>query len=217
MSGIKTNIFLTHKQMKKYIIIGVVVVLAIILFVSGSGTYNNLVASEQQVDQSWALVENQYQRRLDLIPNLVETVKGYAAHESSTYENVTRARAGLTDAYNQANQLRQGATPEQTEQFENYTEAQDKLNSALSIYVNAVREAYPDLKADEQFLNLQTQLEGTENRIATERGRYTEVVKDYNTMVRRFPGNIWAGIFGFSTRPQFKAAPEAAQAPSVQF
>lgn len=203
--------------MKKFIIIGIVVVLAIILFVSGSGKYNSFVAGEQQVDQSWALVENQYQRRLDLIPNLVETVKGYAEHESSTYENVTKARAGLTNAYNQAQQLQEGANPAQPQQFEDYTEAQDRLNRALSIYVNAVREAYPDLKANEQFINLQTQLEGTENRIATERGRYTEVVRDYNTMVRSFPGNIWAGIFGFATKPQFKASPEAAQAPSVQF
>lgn len=191
--------------------------MAVVIFISGKNTYNSMVTMEQDVDQSWAKVENQYQRRFDLIPNLVETVKGYAAHESETYENVTRARAGLSDAYNTAQGLQQGASPHAPEQFEEYTVAQDKLNRALSIYVNAVREAYPDLKANEQFTNLQTVLEGTENRIATERGRYTEQVKAYNVAVRRFPANIWAGIFGFSTKPQFQASEEAQKAPQVAF
>lgn len=203
--------------MKKYIIIGVIVVLALILFFSGRSTYNNMVTLEQDVDQSWAKVEVQYQRRMDLIPNIVETVKGYAEHESSTYENVTKARVGLSDAYNEANSLKEGASPADTQQFENYNAAQDRLNKALSIYVNAVREAYPDLKADEQFANLQTVLEGTENRIATERGRYTDIVREYNIAVKRFPANLWAGIFGFSAKPQFKADEAAATAPKVQF
>ncbi|MDE6197439.1 MAG: LemA family protein [Muribaculaceae bacterium] len=202
--------------MKKYIVIGIVVVLAVVLFVSGRSTYNNMVTLDQDVEESWAKVQVQYQRRMDLIPNMVEAVKGYAAHESSTYENVTRARAGLSDAYNQAQDLKD-VTPDNTEAFDKYNAAQQQLNRALSIYVNAVHEAYPDLKADVQFANLQTVLEGTENRIATERGRYTAVVKDYNVTVKRFPANIWAGIFGFSAKPQFKADEEAATAPRVQF
>ena len=202
--------------MKKYIVIGIVVVLAVVLFVSGRSTYNNMVTLDQDVEESWAKVQVQYQRRMDLIPNMVEAVKGYAAHESSTYENVTRARAGLSDAYNQAQDLKD-VTPDNTEAFDKYNAAQQQLNRALSIYVNAVHEAYPDLKADVQFANLQTVLEGTANRIATERGRYTAVVKDYNVTVKRFPANIWAGIFGFSAKPQFKADEEAATAPRVQF
>lgn len=202
--------------MKKYIAIGVIVLLAIILFVSGRSTYNSMVSLDQDVEESWAKVQVQYQRRMDLIPNMVATVKGYAEHESSTYENVTKARAGLTDAYNEA-QANREATPDNVEAFDRYNAAQQSLNRALSIYVNAVHEAYPDLKADTQFANLQTVLEGTENRIATERGRYTAVVKEYNVHVKSFPANLWAGIFGFSAKPQFKADEEAASAPKVQF
>lgn len=203
--------------MKKSVIaIIVLVALALGVFFYGKSTYNNMVILEQDVDQAWAKVEVQYQRRMDLIPNLVETVKGYAEHESSTYENVTKARAGLSDAYNQARDL-DNATPAEATNFESYNQAQDKLKSALGIYVNAVREAYPDLKANEQFLGLQAQLEGTENRIATERGRYTDVVKTYNVAVKRFPANILAGMFGFSAKPQFQADAEAAKAPQVQF
>ncbi|MCM1067772.1 MAG: LemA family protein [Muribaculaceae bacterium] len=202
--------------MKKYIVIGIVVVLAIVLFVSGKSSYNSMVTSEQEVERAWGEVQVQLQRRMDLIPNMVETVKGYAAHESDTYESVTRARAGLSDAYNQARDL-EGSTPAASEAFEAYGKAQQELNRALSIYVNAVREAYPDLKADTQFANLQTVLEGTENRIATERGRYNDIVTAYNVSVKRFPGNIWAGIFGFSAKPQFEADAAAATAPKVQF
>lgn len=201
---------------KSVIVIIVLVALALGVFFYGKSTYNNMVILEQDVDQAWAKVEVQYQRRMDLIPNLVETVKGYAEHESSTYENVTKARAGLSDAYNQARDL-DNATPAEATNFESYNQAQDKLKSALGIYVNAVREAYPDLKANEQFLGLQAQLEGTENRIATERGRYTDVVKTYNVAVKRFPANILAGMFGFSAKPQFQADAEAAKAPQVQF
>ncbi|MDE5628252.1 MAG: LemA family protein [Muribaculaceae bacterium] len=202
--------------MKKFIIPAIIVVLALVLFFSGSGTYNKLTTLDQDVEQAWGKVQVQYQRRMDLIPNLVETVKGYAAHESTTYENVTRARAGLSEAYDSASAT-PAAAPAEEQSFENYNMAQDKLNKALSIYVNAVREAYPDLKADVQFTNLQTQLEGTENRIATERGRYTDVVKTYNVAVKRFPANIWAGIFGFKAKPQFQADAAAATAPHVQF
>lgn len=205
--------------MNKSLIIGIVIVAVIaILLGGGCSTYNSLVSQEQEVDAAWAQVEVQYQRRLDLIPNLVETVKGYAAHESGTLESVTRARAGLSDAYNTADSLqRAGAGTGSAESFDSYNAAQSSLNRALSIYVNAVHEAYPDLKANENFMNLQTQLEGTENRIATERKRYTDVVKDYNVAVRRFPRNIIAGMFGFSPKQQFKAEEAAASAPKVQF
>ena len=205
------------KSYKGYIVSGVIAVLVIALFVSGKSAYNSMVTLEQDVDQAWSKVEVQYQRRMDLIPNLVETVKGYAEHESSTFENVTRARAGLSDAYNQAKGLEGAASPADAQAFEKYTAAQQDLNKALSIYVNAVREAYPDLKAQAQFADLQTQLEGTENRIATERGRYTDVVKEYNVAVKRFPANIWAGMFGFTAKPQFAADAAADQAPKVQF
>ena len=204
--------------MKKYITIGIIVVLVLLFGTSGCSTYNKMVVLDQSVQQQWAKVEVQYQRRMDLIPNMVETVKGYAAHESSTYENVTKARTGLSDAYNAAKDAEAaGSNPGNATDFARYNDAQQALNRALSIYVNAVREAYPDLKADTQFANLQTVLEGTENRIATERGRYTEVVNTYNIAVRRFPANILAGFFGFSAKPQFEADAAPAQAPHVQF
>lgn len=202
---------------KSYIIIGIIVVLVLVLFFSGKSTYNNLTVLDQDVEKSWAQVEVQYQRRMDLIPNLVQTVKGYAAHESQTLESVTRARAGLTEAYNEAGETSSQAAPADAAAFARNQQAQDALNRALSIYVNAVREAYPDLKADKQFLDLQTQLEGTENRIATERGRYTEIVRTYNVAVKRFPSNLWASMFGFSAKPQFQADPQAATAPKVEF
>lgn len=203
--------------MKKYIGTGIVILLAIILFVSGRSTYNSMVTLDQDVEQAWAKVEVQYQRRMDLIPNMVETVKGYAAHESNTYESVTRARAGLSDAFNTARGLEDNAGPADTRRFEEYTAAQNRLKDALNLYINAVHEAYPDLKANEQFANLQTTLEGTENRIATERGRYTDAVKEYNISVRRFPANLWASVFGFKPKPQFKADEAAAKAPQVTF
>ena len=169
--------------MKKYIWIGVVVVLVLLLCTSGCSTYNNMVTLDQQVEQAWAKVEVQYQRRMDLIPNMVATVKGYAEHESSTYEKVTEARAGLSQAYNDAKANEQ-VDPNSQQSLDSFNQAQQSLNRALSIYVNAVREAYPDLKADTQFTNLETVLEGTENRIATERTRYTEIVTNYNVTVR---------------------------------
>lgn len=179
-----------------------------------SCNYNSLVDKQQSVDQSWAEVENQYQRRADLIPNLVNTVKGYAAHESSTLESVTNARAGLTKAYDEA----QAITPQQAQaNVAAYQEAQSRLKGALDIYVNAVREAYPDLKANENFLNLQAQLEGTENRVATERMRYNEAVEVYNKKVLRFPGKIFASLFGFDSKDMFKAEEGAQKAPKVEF
>ncbi len=177
-----------------------------------SCNYNSLVEKEQAVDQAWAQVENQYQRRADLIPNLVNTVKGYAEHESSTLEAVTNARAGLTKAYEAANSIE---NPQ--ENIEQFQQAQSALKGALDIYVNAVREAYPDLKANTNFMALQTELEGTENRISTERKRYTEAVQEYNTSIKKFPTTIYAGWFGFKEKQQFKAEPGAQKAPEVKF
>ncbi len=159
-----------------------------------------------------AQVENQYQRRADLIPNIVNTVKGYAEHESSTLEAVTNARAGLTKAYDAAQ-----AVENPQENLEQFQQAQSALKGALDIYVNAVREAYPDLKANTNFMALQTELEGTENRISTERKRYTEAVMAYNTAIKKFPTNIYAGWFGFKEKPQFKAEAGASKAPEVKF
>lgn len=205
------------KLSKSLIIVGIIVIVIIALGGWYVSTRNGFVASEESLQEQWAKVEVQYQRRLDLIPNLVETVKGYAAHESSTFENVTKARAGLTDAYNAANELQSTDAAAAEQSLNRYNDAQQSLGRALSIYVNAVREAYPDLKADKQFLDLQTQLEGTENRIATERGRYTEAVKNYNVSVRTFPKSIVASISGFSVKPQFQAEAAAASAPKVSF
>jgi len=201
---------------KTIIVLAVIAIAAIALFASAKSTYNTMVNLDQDVEQSWAQVQVQYQRRMDLIPNMVATVKGYAEHESSTYEKVTEARGGLSQAYNDAKANEQ-VDPNSQQSLDSFNQAQQSLNRALSIYVNSVREAYPDLKADTQFANLQTVLEGTENRIATERGRYTDVEKAYNIAVKRFPANIWAGIFGFSAKPQFAADAEAAKAPHVQF
>ncbi len=199
------------------IVVGIIAVLLIGFFGWYISARNKFVALDEGVAQQWSQVEVQYQRRLDLIPNLVETVKGYAAHESETFENVTRARAGLTDAYNDANALRNAEQPTDEAALDRYNNAQQQLGRAFNIYVNAVREAYPDLKADTQFTDLQTQLEGTENRIATERGRYTEQVREYNVAVRTFPGSLAASIAGFTPKPQFKADAEAATAPKVSF
>lgn len=208
------------KMNKSFLIVGIIVIVLVALAGWFVSTRNNFVILDEDLQEQWGKVQVQYQRRLDLIPNLVETVKGYAAHESNTFESVTRARAGLTDAYNAANaeQTVNGATAFDNEQSLNsYNDAQQELGRALSIYVNAVREAYPNLKADTQFTDLQTQLEGTENRIATERGRYTEFVKKYNVAVRKFPSSIVAGISGFSVKPQFQADALAQSAPKVSF
>ena len=202
---------------KSTITIGVVIFVIAILCGFGCSNYNSLVSAEQDVDKAWADVQTQDQRRFDLIPNLVETVKGYAAHEKETFENVTLARAGLTNAYNTADSLRNAAAPADVAAFEKYNASQAELNRAFNVYVNAVKEAYPDLKANEQFLSLQDQLEGTENRIATYRGYYTTSVQNYNLKVKRFPGNIFAGLFGFSEKAQFEAEAQAQSAPKVQF
>ncbi|MDE6283383.1 MAG: LemA family protein [Muribaculaceae bacterium] len=201
--------------MKKTYIAGIVIALLLVfLFAGGCSSYNGLVDADQAVKKQWGQVENQYQRRADLIPNLVNTVKGYAEHESSTLQNVTDARAGLTKAYNDVNSF----SPDSAQtNIAAYQQAQSNLRGALDIYVNAVREAYPDLKANENFLNLQGQLESTENRIATERRRYNDEVETYNKKVLRFPGNIFASMFGYDAKEMFKAEEGAQKAPKVEF
>lgn len=171
--------------------------------------YNTLVEQQQGVDRAWAEVENQYQRRSDLIPNLVNTVKGYASHESETLEKVTEARAKATSVTISAEELNE-------ESLARFQQAQNELSGALKSLL-AVSEAYPDLKANENFKDLQVQLEGTENRVATARSFYTQAVMAYNTQIKKFPTNIYAGWFGFTPKPQFRAEAGAEKAPEVKF
>ena len=187
------------------IIIAVVAVIAIMCV----SAYNSLVSSEESVDTAWSQVENVYQRRADLIPNLVNTVKGYAAHEKETLEGVVSARAKATQMTIDPTNL----TPEAIEKFQ---AAQGELGSALGKLL-AITENYPDLKANENIKELQAQLEGTENRIAVERKKFNETAQVYNTSIRKFPRSIVASMFGFERKPYFKAQEGAEQAPTVQF
>ena len=184
-----------------------IVVIAAMMF---GGTYNSLVSSEEGVKEAWAQVENVYQRRLDLIPNLVETVKGYASHEKQTLEAVVNARAAATQIKMSPELLND---PDAMAKFES---AQKGLSSALSRLLVTV-ERYPDLKASQNFLALQTQLEGTENRIAVERRRFNEVARQFNTKIRVFPDNLIAGFFGFRSKAYFQAEEAAKTAPKVAF
>ena len=193
--------------MKKSTII-VLAVLAIVVIWGISG-YNGLVTAEEGVKSAWSQVENQYQRRSDLIPNLVNTVKGYAAHESETLEGVVAARAKATQVTVDAESL-------SAESLSAYMSAQDEVTSALGRLM-MIREAYPDLKANQNFLELQAQLEGTENRIAVERNRFNESARAFNTSIRRFPMSIIASIGGFEAKPYFEANEGADKAPQVQF
>jgi LemA protein len=174
----------------------------------GIGSYNHLVTSEETVNSQWANVESQYQRRADLIPNLVATVKGYATHESSTLEGVMAARAKATQVTIDPKNM----TPEKLQQ---YQAAQGQVGSALGRLM-MVTENYPNLKANENFLELQAQLEGTENRIAVERGRFNDLAKAYNTSIRRFPTSIVARIAGFQKKPYFEAEIGSEKAPVVK-
>ncbi|MEZ3518780.1 MAG: LemA family protein [Muribaculaceae bacterium] len=174
-----------------------------------SCNYNSLVEEQQSVDQAWAEVENQYQRRADLIPNIVNTVKGYSSHEEETLVKVTEARAKATSITIDADNLDEATLAK-------FQETQNQLSSALKSLLS-VAEAYPDLKANEGFMNLQTQLEGTENRITIARRNYTEAVREYNTQIKKFPTNIYAGWFGFKPKPQFSAESGAERAPEVKF
>ncbi len=195
--------------MKKWIWIAVVVVLVIAGYNFFAGRYNSMVELAEKVPQQWANVENQYQRRADLIPNLVNTVKGYADFEQETLTGVIQARASATQVKVDPSNL----TPESIAQFQ---QAQDGLSSALSRLMVVV-ERYPDLKANQNFLDLQAQLEGTENRIAVERKRFNDVVEPYNVYIKRFPTNTLANMYGFEEKGYFKAAPGTEQAPVVDF
>lgn len=193
---------------KGTITIIIVAIVAIIAFWAISG-YNSLVSMDENVSNQWANVETQYQRRADLIPNLVNTVKGYAAHEKETLEGVIAARS-------QATQIKLDPTDLTPEKLTEYQKAQGQLATALGKLL-AITENYPDLKANQNFLELQAQLEGTENRINVARKNFNDSAKAYNTAIRRFPKNILAGMFGFDKRAYFEAAEGAEQAPQVQF
>lgn len=193
--------------MKKSSII--LIVIAVIAVIWGISAYNGLVTMDENVNTEWANVETQYQRRADLIPNLVNTVKGYAAHESETLESVIAARSKATQITIDPANL----TPEKLAE---YQEAQGAVTSALGKLL-AISESYPDLKANQNFLELQAQLEGTENRINEARRKFNNVAKEYNTAIRRFPKSILAGMFGFDKRAYFEAAEGAQNAPVVAF
>lgn len=188
------------------LIVGGVILLLVMWCVS---TYNGIVEMEEPVTTAWANVQSQYQRRADLIPNLVSTVKGYAKHEQETLEGVINARARATQITVDPNNL----TPEKLQEFQ---AAQGELSQALGRLM-VVQEQYPDLKANEQFKDLQAQLEGTENRINKARDDFNAKVETYNLKVRRFPGNILAGMFGFQTKAKFEAEAGAQNAPKVSF
>jgi len=193
---------------------GVVVILLFIVIIAAlalGGIYNRLVRLQQSVDQSWAQVQNVYQRRADLIPNLVNTVSGAANFEKSTLVEVTNARASVGRV-----QIDPNKAPADAAKLEEFQAAQGQLSNALSRLLVVV-ERYPELKANQNFLSLQAQLEGTENRISVERGNFNTAVQNYNTAVRSVPANFVAGIFGFAPRPFFTAQPGAEKPPPVNF
>ncbi len=193
---------------KLLLLVGVVVVVLLCTF-SSCSNYNRMVSLEEGVASSWANVETQYQRRADLIPNLVNTVKGYAAHEQQTLTDVIAARS-------QAMSVRIDPTNMTAETMAQYQSAQGAVGSALGRLL-AISESYPDLKANQNFVELQAQLEGTENRIAVARGDFNTLTRQFNTQIRTFPANIMANLFGFETKPYFEANSGAATAPSVEF
>lgn len=180
-----------------------------IAFLFSSCGYNQMVELDEQVSSQWSQVENVYQRRADLIPNLVNTVKGYAEHEQETLEGVIEARSKATSVQVNPENL----SPQTLQQF---NQAQEGLSSALSRLMVVV-ERYPDLKANQNFMDLQAQLEGTENRIAVERRKFNETTQSYNAYIRKFPRVIYAGWFGFDKKNYFEAQQGAEQAPEVQF
>jgi len=194
---------------KSLIVIGVIVLVAIVLYSSVKGSYNGMVQKDEAVSAAWSQVENVYQRRADLIPNLVNTVKGYATHERETLEGVIEARAKATSVTIDPSKM-------DAEALQKFQQAQDGLSSALGRLI-AVAENYPDLKANQNFLDLQAQLEGTENRITVERQKFNETARDYNTYIRSFPRNIFAGLFNFDKRAYFEASAGAEKAPEVKF
>ncbi len=194
---------------KSWIIIIVIVVIGFLTYSWFTGIYNTMVTLNESVDKQWADVESTYQRRADLIPNLVSTVKGYASHEKETLEGVINARAKATSTTINAGNL-------SADKIAAFQQAQDGLSSALSKLMVVV-ERYPDLKANQNFLDLQKQLEGTENRISVERRKFNEAARTYNTYIRLFPKNMLANMFGFEKKPYFEAQEGAETAPKVEF
>lgn len=187
-------------------------ILAIAIFLGitqSSCNYNAFVTAEEEVNKAWSQVENVYQRRADLVPQLVSTVKGAAEFEKSTFEAVTEARA-------QASSIKLDPSQMTEADLQQFQQAQDNLSKSLGRLMVTV-EKYPDLKATANFKDLQAQMEGTENRIAVERKKFNEAAQSYNTMIRRFPKNLLAKIYGFEKRPYFQASPEASQAPVIEF
>ena len=187
-------------------------ILAIAIFLGitqSSCNYNAFVTAEEEVNKAWSQVENVYQRRADLVPQLVSTVKGAAEFEKSTFEAVTEARA-------QASSIKLDPSQMTEADLQQFQQAQDNLSKSLG-RLKKKKEKYPDLKATANFKDLQAQLEGTENRIAVERKKFNEAAQSYNTMIRRFPKNLLAKIYGFEKRPYFQASPEASQAPVIEF
>lgn len=196
--------------MKKGTIVGLSVLgFFVIVFLWGMGQYNGMVTADEAVTKTWANVESQYQRRSDLIPNLVSTVKGYAAHEQNTLNAVVEARAKAT-------QTTIDPTNMTAESLAKYQAAQSQVGSSLNRLLVTV-EQYPNLKANQNFLELQAQLEGTENRISVERQRFNEAAQGFNVLIRKFPKNVIAGMFGFEKRVYFEAEEGAAKAPEVKF
>lgn len=193
------------------IVAGVILVVGFMLYRFTVGNYNQLVSLDESVKSAWSQVQNQYQRRADLIPNLVATVQGAATFEKETLEGVIEARAKATQI-----QINADDVINNPEKFRQFQQAQDGLSSALSRLLVTV-EQYPNLKANQNFLDLQTQLEGTENRIGVERRRFNETVQAYNSKLRTFPTVVIAGMMGFQQRPYFEASPDAQQAPKVDF
>jgi len=191
--------------------LGIILLAVIVSVLVAVGSYNGLVESSQGVDSQWAQVQNVYQRRADLVPNLVQTVAGAANFEKSTLTEITNARASVGQVKIDPNQA--PTDPSQLQQFE---KAQGQLTSALSRLLVVV-ERYPDLKANSNFRDLQAQLEGTENRIAVERGKFNQAVQAYNVKVKRFPTVVFARLMGFMPKPYFTAAPGAEEAPKVNF
>lgn len=194
---------------KSYIILIVIAVIILSIFFWFKNTYNGMVTMQENVSAQWSNVENQYQRRLDLIPNLVNTVKGYAEHEQNTLNRVVEARAKATQMQINLDNLDEAT-------MKKLNAVQGELSTALSRLM-AISENYPDLKANENFRDLQAQIEGTENRIAVERRRFNNTARAYNTSIRQFPQNMLAGMFGFTPKPYFEANAEAENAPKVEF
>lgn len=203
---------MNEKSRKGCIIaIGIIVVLIIIIISSVVTTYNNMVKLDEGVKEKWSQVENVYQRRYDLIPNLVNTVKGYAEHEQETFTAVTEARAKAGGTFNISEEVLNDPA-----MFQKFQQAQSSLGGALQRLM-VVMERYPDLKANQNFLSLQDQLEGTENRIAVERKRFNEAARYYNTYIKMFPKVILANMFGFDEKQYFKSTEGAQEAPKVEF